>query len=136
MSSDEFSVPPGYARDIFDLSGRVAVITGGGSGLGRAIAVGYAQAGVTVVAADIDEDDAAETAAAIAGQGGAARAVALDVTKRSQCVALADAVRREHERIDILVNSAGSAHRSRALPFVVTDPGPVSPEAWVRTPVF
>ena len=73
MSSD--NVPPGYARDIFDLSGRVAVITGGGSGLGRAIAIGYAQCGVTVVVADIDEEGAAETVATIAEQGGTAVAV-------------------------------------------------------------
>ena len=112
MSSDDSNVPPGYAHDIFDLSGRVAVITGGGSGLGRAIAIGYAQRGVTVVVADIDEEGAAETAATIAGQGGTAVAVALDVTKRSQCDDVADAVRREHGRIDILVNSAGAAHRS------------------------
>ena len=112
MSSDDSSVPLGYAHDIFDLSGRVAVITGGGSGLGRAIAIGYAQRGVTVVVADIDEEGAAETAATIAGQGGTAFAVALDVTKRSQCEDVAAAVRREHGRIDILVNSAGAAHRS------------------------
>ena len=112
MSSDDSNVPPGYAHDIFDLSGRVAVITGGGSGLGRAIAIGYAQRGVTVVVADIDEEGAAETAATIAGQGGTAVAVALDVTKRSQCDDVADAVRRAHGRIDILVNSAGAAHRS------------------------
>ena len=112
MSSDDSNVPPGYAHDIFDLSGRVAVITGGGSGLGRAIAIGYAQRGVTVVVADIDEEGAAETAATIAGQGGTAVAVALDVTKRSQCDDVAAAVRRAHGRIDILVNSAGAAHRS------------------------
>ena len=70
MSSDETSVPVGYARDIFDLSGRVAVITGGGSGLGRAIAIGYAQCGVTVVVADINEEGAAETKATIDEQGG------------------------------------------------------------------
>ena len=112
MSSDDSNVPLGYAHDIFDLSGRVAVVTGGGSGLGRAIAIGYAQRGVTVVVADIDEDGAAETAATIAGQGGTAVAVALDVTKRSQCDDVAAAVRRAHGRIDILVNSAGTAHRS------------------------
>ena len=111
MSSDDSKVPLGYAHDIFDLSGRVAVITGG-SGLGRAIAIGYAQCGVTVVVADIKEDGAAETTATIAEQGGTAVAVPLDVTKRSQCDDVADAVRREHGRIDILVNSAGAAHRS------------------------
>ena len=117
MISDSESVPPGYARDIFDLSGRVAVITGGGSGLGRAIAIGYAQCGVTVVVADIDEEGAAETVATIAEQGGAAVAVPLDVTRRSQCVEVADTVRREHGRVDILVNSAGAAHRSPAEAF-------------------
>ena len=119
MSSDDSNVPLGYARDIFDLSGRVAVITGGGSGLGRAIAIGYAQCGVTVVVADINEDGAAETQAAIAEQGGIAVALPLDVTKRSQCVDVANAVRREHGRIDILVNSAGGARiaaRPRSSP--------------------
>ena len=114
MSSDETSVPLGYARDIFDLTGRVSVITGGGSGLGRAIAIGYAQSGVTVVVADINEEGAAETKAVIDEQGGTAVAVPLDVTKRSQCVEVAEAVRREHGRIDILVNSA--ALRTEAPP--------------------
>ena len=117
MSSDETSVPLGYARDIFDLTGRVAVITGGGSGLGQAISIGYAQCGVTVVVADINEDGAAETVATIAEQGGSAQALSLDVTKRSQCVDVANAVRREHGRIDVLVNSAGGAHRSPAEEF-------------------
>ncbi|MCY4002910.1 MAG: SDR family oxidoreductase [Rhodospirillales bacterium] len=117
MSSDETSVPLGYARDIFDLTGRVSVITGGGSGLGRAIAIGYAQCGVTVVVADINEEGATETKAVIDEQGGTAVAVPLDVTKRSQCVEVAGAVRREHGRIDILVNSAGAAHRSPAEEF-------------------
>ena len=117
MSSDDTSVPLGYARDIFDLSGRVAVIAGGGSGLGRAIAIGYAQCGVTVVVADIDEEGAAGTKAMIDEQGGTALAVPLDVTKRSQCIEVANAVRREHGRVDILVNSAGGAHRSPAEAF-------------------
>ena len=117
MPADDSNVPLGYARDIFHLSGRVAVVTGGGSGLGRAIAIGYAQCGVTVVVADISTDGAAETVTAIAEQGGSAVAVALDVTQRSQCAEVADAVRREHGHIDILVNSAGAAHRSPAEEF-------------------
>ena len=93
------------------------MITGGGSGLGQAISIGYAQCGVTVVVADINEDGAAETVATIAEQGGSAQALSLDVTKRSQCVDVANAVRREHGRIDVLVNSAGGAHRSPAEEF-------------------
>ncbi|MCE2494903.1 MAG: SDR family oxidoreductase [Alphaproteobacteria bacterium] len=95
----------------------MAVITGGGSGLGQAISIGYAQCGVTVVVADINEDGAAETVATIAEQGGSAQVLSLDVTKRSQCVDVANAVRREHGRIDVLVNSAGGAHRSPAEEF-------------------
>ncbi len=116
-SSDDAAVPLGYAHDIFDLSGRVAVITGGGSGLGQAIAIGYAQRGVTVIVADINPEGAETTRATIAEQGGGAIAVSLDVTDRDQCLELAGAVRRDHGRIDILVNSAGSAHRSAAEDF-------------------
>src|SRR6187200_1053496 len=69
---DGLSIPSDYVANLFDLSGRVAVITGGGSGLGRAIAIGYAQAGVYIVAADVNDDGAAETARQIQAQGGGA----------------------------------------------------------------
>jgi NAD(P)-dependent dehydrogenase (short-subunit alcohol dehydrogenase family) len=116
-SDDEFSVPEGYARQLFDLTGRVAVVTGGGSGLGRAIAVGFGQVGVTVVVADVNRKGADETQATIAAEGGKAIAITLDVVKRDQVVAAAEAVRRDFGRVDILVNSAGSAHRSPAEDF-------------------
>lgn len=116
-SDDEFSVPEGYARQLFDLRGRVAVVTGGGSGLGRAIAVGFGQVGVTVVVADVNRKGADETQATIAAEGGKAIAITLDVVKREQVVAGAEAVRRDFGRVDILVNSAGSAHRSPAEDF-------------------
>ena len=65
MSSDSPSVPPGYANNLFDLSGRVAVVTGGGSGLGQAISIGYGQLGVNVIVADINLEGAKETQATI-----------------------------------------------------------------------
>ncbi len=116
-SDDELSVPEGYARQLFDLRGRVAVVTGGGSGLGRAIAVGFGQVGVTVIVADVNRKGADETQATIAAEGGTATAITLDVVKRDQVVAAAEAVRRDFGRVDILVNSAGSAHRSPAEDF-------------------
>src|SRR5581483_11991650 len=114
---DELSVPGGYARRLFDLAGRVAVVTGGGSGLGRAIATGFGQVGVKVVVADVNREGADETAATILGQGGSALAITLDVTRRDQVAEAAEAVRRDFGRVDILVNSAGSAHRAPAEEF-------------------
>lgn len=106
-------VPPGYAAGLFDLSGRMAVVTGAGSGLGAAIATGFAQLGVTVVLADINEAGVAATAATIAAQGGTATVARLDVTDRAACFELAGRI----GEADILVNSAGSAFRSPAEDF-------------------
>lgn len=115
--TDETIVPANYATTLFDLSGRVAVVTGAGSGLGAAIAIGYAQLGVTVIVADVNMAGAETTRATIIEQGGKAVVASLDVTRREQCFALAEAVKRDHGRIDILVNSAGSAFRSPAEDF-------------------
>jgi NAD(P)-dependent dehydrogenase (short-subunit alcohol dehydrogenase family) len=115
--NDEPAVPADYAKTLFDLTGRIGVVTGAGSGLGAAIAIGYAQLGVTVVLADINEAGAAATRQTIAEQGGTASVAMLDVTRRDACFALAETVLRDHGRIDILVNSAGSAFRSPAEDF-------------------
>lgn len=115
--SEEPTVPANYAAGLFDLTGRVAVVTGGGSGLGAAISIGYAQLGVTVIVADVNMAGAEATRATIAEQGGKAVVAELDVTRRDQCFALAETVRRDHGHIDILVNSAGSAFRSPAEDF-------------------
>ena len=115
--AEEFDVPAGYVSSLFDIKGRVAVVTGAGSGLGAAIAQGFAQAGVTVILADINDDGMAQTLATITAQGGRAIAQHLDVTQRADCFALAAAIRAEHGRIDILVNSAGTAFRSPAETF-------------------
>jgi NAD(P)-dependent dehydrogenase (short-subunit alcohol dehydrogenase family) len=115
--TDEPSVPANYAKTLFDLDGRVAVITGAGSGLGAAMAIGYAQVGVDVVLADINMDGMEATRATILEQGGKAEVEKLDVTDRAACFALADKVAASRGRVDILVNSAGSAFRSPAEEF-------------------
>ena len=113
-SDDGLSIPADYVANLFDLDGRVAVISGGGSGLGRAIGIGFAQAGVSVVFADINDEGTAESVQLVAEQGHTAQAAHLDVTRREDVEALADAVVAEHGRVDILVNSAGAAFRSPA----------------------
>ena len=117
MSTDELSVPAGYAENLFDLKGRVAVVTGGGSGLGAAMSIGLAQVGVAVVVADVNLPGAEATHATITEQNGKSVAALLDVTSRTAVVAIADEVERDFGRVDILINSAGSAFRSPAEDF-------------------
>lgn len=114
---EELSIPADYVSGLFDLSGRVAVVTGGGSGLGATIATGYAQAGVEVVLVDINADGAERTADTIAEQGSTATVEIADVTKKADVDALAERVVERQGRVDILVNSAGSAFRSPAEEF-------------------
>jgi NAD(P)-dependent dehydrogenase (short-subunit alcohol dehydrogenase family) len=114
---DGLTIPADYVANLFDISGRVAVITGGGSGLGRAIGIGFAQAGARVVVADVNDAGTAETVSMIEAQGHSATAAHLDVTARTEIEALADDVAGRFGRVDILVNSAGSAFRSPAEDF-------------------
>lgn len=95
------------------LAGRVVVVTGAGSGIGRACALALAAEGAVVVCADIDEGAASETANTA---GGAARAVRLDVTDRAAVHGLTAAVREGQGRLDVFANVAGA----------VTSRGPVA----------
>jgi len=92
--------------EAFDLSGRVAVVTGAGRGLGRAISARLAEAGATVVCADIDDVTAAETASIIDRAGHRASAARLDVTRRTDVEALVARVVADHGQLDVMVNNA------------------------------
>ena len=92
--------------EAFDLTDRVAIVTGAGRGLGRAIATRLAEAGATVVGADIDDTTAADTAAAIERAGHRASAAHLDVTKKAEVDALVDRVVADHGHLDVMVNNA------------------------------
>jgi NAD(P)-dependent dehydrogenase (short-subunit alcohol dehydrogenase family) len=107
--------------ELFQLAGRTALITGGGSGLGRAISIGFAQAGVSVAVADISLEAAVETTKMIRAQGGQAFAEKLDVTKRFDVETLTSKLSRQWNSFDILVNSAGRAIRGTALDYKEED---------------
>ena len=89
-----------------ELAGKVAIITGGGTGIGRGIALVMAREGATVICTDIVPDNAEETAAAVRAAGGRAEVLAQDVTKWDSCRDVADKVLAAHGRIDILVTNA------------------------------
>ena len=93
---------------MFDLSGRIALVTGASRGIGRAIALRLAGQGATIVAAARD-DHAADTAAAIAAAGGRADAVGVDVTDRVALEGLPASVVNRHGRLDIVISNAGIA---------------------------
>ena len=94
------------ATSLFDLSGRVAVVTGAASGIGQAIAVGLARHGARVVAADINETGLGVTAERIRGEGGEAIAIICDVADEAAVARLFEAADTTFGRVDILVNDA------------------------------
>ncbi len=97
------------------LQNHIAVVTGAASGIGRAIAAGYAKEGARVVLLDMNEKAAAEAAQDIRSAGGKAESFVLDVTKRDDCVAVAKKIADTVGQVSILVNNAGIARRNGML---------------------
>jgi NAD(P)-dependent dehydrogenase (short-subunit alcohol dehydrogenase family) len=94
------------------LEGHIAVVTGGGSGIGRAIALGYAREGAQVVVLDLNVAAAAETEGLIRDGGGKAASIGLDVTKREACRRVAGEIGARIGRVSVLVNNAGINRRN------------------------
>lgn len=90
-----------------ELSDRVAVITGAGSGIGRATALRLAREGASIVVADMNEDGARETVALIEQAGGQATAARVDVTKSSDLRRMFDVAAETYGGFDVLYNNAG-----------------------------
>jgi NAD(P)-dependent dehydrogenase (short-subunit alcohol dehydrogenase family) len=120
---------------LFGLEGRVAIVTGGSRGIGRAIAEGFVDAGAAVVVASRKQDAVNETAKALQARGGKALGVAAHMGELDDVRRLVDATVDAFGRIDVIVNNAATA---------VTMPlGSLTPEAWskvydvnLRGPVF
>jgi NAD(P)-dependent dehydrogenase (short-subunit alcohol dehydrogenase family) len=105
------------------LEGKVAVVTGGGAGIGGAIAALFAQHGALVEMAEIDPERATAAEAAITGSGGTARTHVVDVTVEQDIDRLAATVLDTHGRVDVLVNNVGDYR-----PLVRFDAS--TPESW------
>ncbi|WP_086739159.1 glucose 1-dehydrogenase [Erythrobacter colymbi] len=98
---------PGSGR----LQGKVAIVTGGDSGIGRAVAVLFAREGADVVISHLDEEeDAMATAEMVEDEGARAVTIAGDIGERDHCKEIVDLAIRKFGRIDILVNNAGEQH--------------------------
>ncbi len=95
---------------IFSLDNKTAVITGGGSGIGRAVALCFAEQGASVCVIDLDGKAAQATQQTIITAGGKAFAYACNVANQSEVIAAIQQVIQDHGNIDILVNCAGIAH--------------------------
>ncbi len=89
------------------LTGKTAIITGGASGIGRALCIGLAAEGAEIAVVDNQADGAVETAAAIIAAGGKASAYTVDVSEQPQVESMVRDVLANHGGIDILVNAAG-----------------------------
>jgi NAD(P)-dependent dehydrogenase (short-subunit alcohol dehydrogenase family) len=101
----------------FDFTGRAAIVTGAGKGIGRAVALALGAAGAAVVCGDINPDSADETAQDIVQAGGRALAYQMDVSNRFQASALIETGRETYGRIHMLVNAAGVYKRGEYLKF-------------------
>ena len=107
------------------LKDKVAVVSGAGSGIGRAIAIAYANEGAKVAVADINEENAKETVKMIQNQGGEAFAIKADSSKASDNKMLVEEIVAKYGRLDVACNNAGMGGPAKPT-------GEYEPEEWDR----
>jgi NAD(P)-dependent dehydrogenase (short-subunit alcohol dehydrogenase family) len=90
---------------LFRLDGRIALVAGAASGIGRAAAKGLSAAGAHTFCADVNGQGAEQTAAQIRADGGAAEALTLDITDEASVASAIERITKEHARIDVLVST-------------------------------
>lgn len=106
-------------KSLFDLSGRVAIVTGGGNGIGKGSCEILAQAGASIVVGDLKVEDAESVAKEIRSNGGKAISVKCNVLKDEDLVHLVDRAVEKFGTVNILVNNAGGGGGGRENPFHV-----------------
>ena len=107
--------------NLFDLSGKVAVVTGGNGGIGLAMAKGMAEAGAAILVAGRDRKKSAAAVEALKGLGAEADQAELDVADEKACKALMQTAAKRFGRLDILVNNAGMSIRKRPEQYVLAE---------------
>jgi 2-keto-3-deoxy-L-fuconate dehydrogenase len=100
---------------MFKLSEKIALVTGAGSGIGRAIAEVFARAGAGVIVTDINVEAGEETVQQIQATGGFAEFYKLNVAEEQACAELAATILKARGRLDVLVNNAGIGHVGTAM---------------------
>ena len=106
-------------KNIFDVTDKIVIVSGAGSGLGKGYSHVFAEAGATVVCCDINETSVNQTAAEITADGGKAHAYACDVTDTDSIKNFVDQVYADFGRIDVLINNAG---REYVEPYLEVSP--------------
>jgi len=106
---------------MFDLTGKIALVTGAASGIGEAIAVTLARAGAFVYVGDLDEANGRRVADEINNKNGQAEFINLDVAENENCLRTAEIIHKHHGRLDILVNNAGVGHVGTILQTTAED---------------